>query len=290
MVEVPNDQGPAVQSKLLRDELVRLRRERELTQDEVARELDWSAAKMIRLEGGKNPIQKSDLQVLLGVYGVDSRETIDRLQELAAGARQPAWWSTFKSDFPDAYLSYIGYEAGAASIKQSQHSTVPGLLQTEEYADAIGGGTNQAIRTRFRLRRQEELELRSTPPARHFLLDEAVIRRHVGVQEDAGLMPRQLRHVTEVVRANELVTVQVVPFSAGQHEGMRGAFTILEFEGDLGDVLFLESRQETVTVIGDDERISDHKEAFESIRDIALSPAASLQLIESMIAQMTEAS
>ena len=39
------DQGPVVQSALLRGELVRLRRESGLTQEQVAADLGWSPSK-----------------------------------------------------------------------------------------------------------------------------------------------------------------------------------------------------------------------------------------------------
>ena len=46
------DQGPVVNSAQLRGELVRLRREGALTQQQVAKQLEWSTSKLIRIEGG----------------------------------------------------------------------------------------------------------------------------------------------------------------------------------------------------------------------------------------------
>ncbi|WP_376741375.1 Scr1 family TA system antitoxin-like transcriptional regulator, partial [Actinomadura latina] len=34
--------------------------------------------------------------------------------------------------------------------------------------------------------------------------------------------------------------MRVIPFSAGAHLGLEGPFSILEFDGDLDDVLYLE--------------------------------------------------
>ena len=48
------DQGPVVQSALLRGELVRLRKDRGFTQEQVAAGLDWSHAKLMRLENGRS--------------------------------------------------------------------------------------------------------------------------------------------------------------------------------------------------------------------------------------------
>ena len=86
------DQGPVVQSALLRSELVRLRKERGLTQQQVARELEWSASKLIRVEGGASSITKVDLDALLSKYGVTSESHRERLQSLNRAAKERGWW------------------------------------------------------------------------------------------------------------------------------------------------------------------------------------------------------
>ena len=66
---VATDQGPVVQSALLRSELVRLRKESGLTQEQVAADLEWSPSKLIRVEGGRSSITKVDLDALITRYG-----------------------------------------------------------------------------------------------------------------------------------------------------------------------------------------------------------------------------
>ena len=55
-------------------------------------------------------------------------------------------------------------------------------------------------------------------------------------------MRRQVRRLIEMTEKPN-VTVEVVPFSAGVHPGLKGSFVILEFP-DAGDddVLYLETR------------------------------------------------
>ena len=57
------------------------------------------------------------------------------------------------------------------------------------------------------------------------MLNEAVIRRVVG---GASAMRKQLDHITEMAKLPH-VNVQVLPFSAGVHPAMEGAFRILGF-------------------------------------------------------------
>ena len=85
---MPADQGPVVQSALLRGELVRLRRESGLTQEQVASDLEWSPSKLIRVEGGRSSITKVDLDALLARYGVTGESTRERLQLLNRASRE----------------------------------------------------------------------------------------------------------------------------------------------------------------------------------------------------------
>jgi hypothetical protein len=58
-------------------------------------------------------------------------------------------------------------------------------------------------------------------------MDEAAVRRMVGGRD---VMRAQLERLQrEAARPN--VTVQVIPFDAGSHPGMDGAFVVLEFSG-----------------------------------------------------------
>ncbi|MBT2207738.1 MULTISPECIES: helix-turn-helix domain-containing protein [Actinomadura] len=278
------DQGPIVQSALLRTELVRLRKEKGMTQEQVANRLEWSPSKLIRVEGGKNTITRTDLQALLTVYDVVSESRQERLQSWARGAREPAWWNAYRGEFDETFLTYVGYTAGAAYIRHFHGTLVPGMLQTEEYAQVLYTGVvspqQQAFGVKLRMQRQRELAKRDDPPRQNYIIDEAVIRRHVGVKVDPAIMPNQLRHIAESAEADELLTVRVIPFSAGAHLGIFGPFSLLEFEGGLSDVLYLEGRASaSVMVTGEDTRIAEYRDNFETLLDEALTPEKSIALI-----------
>src|ERR1700759_1950336 len=132
-----NDHGPVVQSAIRRSELVRVRRERGLTQQQVAVALEWSPSKLIRVEGGGSSITKVDLDALLTEYGVTSESHRERLQALNRGAKESGWWDRYRDDVSPTYLSYVGFEAGAAFIRQFQTGFIPALLQTPEYSEIV---------------------------------------------------------------------------------------------------------------------------------------------------------
>ena len=253
-----SDQGPVVQSALLRRELVRLRRERGLTQQQVASNLDWSASKVIRVEGGGSSITKVDLDALLSQYGVRSAAEREGLQTLNRGARERGWWESYKEDLSPAYLNYIGFEAGAAFIRQFQIGFIPGLLQTREYArvvTAVGSVDPKEVDkfVELRLRRQQELAQRESRPQQYFVIDEAVIRRHVGIKTSRAIMPAQLRSIADRAERDGRLTVRVIPFASGAHPGMFDTFTLLEFDGQLPDVLYLEAAREDYRMVAEND-------------------------------------
>src|SRR5579859_3817962 len=118
---MPADQGPVVQSALLWRELARLRRERELTHAQVAAALGWSPYRLIKIEGGHGTITTADLDALLAHYGITEATTVELFRARQRSARERAWWDSYAGRVNPAYLEYVGYEAGAASIRQFQN-------------------------------------------------------------------------------------------------------------------------------------------------------------------------
>ena len=288
-----SDQGPVVQSALLRGELVRLRRESGLTQEQVAADLEWSPSKLIRVEGGRSSITKVDLDALLGKYGVTSEGAREKLQLLNKGARAGAWWDKYRDDVSPIYLSYVGFEAGAAFIRQFQSLFVPGLLQTAEYAEAVTVNSVDAVRVGaivgLRLQRQAELKQRDPRPRQYYVVDEAVIRRHVGIAKSPDVMPHQLRYIAERAEQDERITFRVIPFEAGAHRGLYGPFTLLDFDGGLSDLLYIDAgRGEFASMVhGDDIRVAEYRDDFELLLEDALSADKSIDLIRSVADEMS---
>jgi transcriptional regulator with XRE-family HTH domain len=285
-------QGPIVQSALLRGELVRLRKDRGMTQEQVASALEWSPSKLIRVEGGRSAITKVDLDALLTQYGVTSQEQRQRLADLNRTARDRGWWDAYRNyDFDPTFLTYVGYEAGASLIRALQGLAVPGLLQTREYAEVLAENSLDAVMVRpavdLRMQRQAELARRSAPPHQFHILDEAVIRRHVGIRKDPAIMPNQLRYIADRAERDELLTIRVIPFSVGAHAGISGPFTLLEFDGGLADILYLDAGARAISmVVGDDARIAEYADNFLGLIEESLPEDQSIEYLRSAADQM----
>jgi transcriptional regulator with XRE-family HTH domain len=286
------DQGPIVQSALLRGELVRFRKESGFTQEQVAADLEWSPSKLIRVEGGRSSITKVDLDALLTKYGVTSESTRERLQALNRGAREPAWWDKYRDDIADTYLRYVGFEAGASFIRQFESVFVPGGLQTRAYAEAVTVGLADPIQiasiVELRLQRQAKLAERSAPPRRYYVVDEAVIRRHVGISKDPAIMPNQLLSIADEAEKDDLITVRIIPFTVGAHRGLFGPFTLLEFDGGLPDILYIDvGRGEFASLAQGGDLVGEYRDDFEALLEDALPAAKSIDLLRRVAEEMS---
>lgn len=277
------DQGPVVQSAILRNTLIRLRKESQQTQEQVADDLEWSPSKLIRVEGGRSSITKTDLDALLTLYNVNSSEERERLQDLNRAARERSWWDNYRNDISAPVLNFVGYEAGAAFIRQFIVNVVPGLLQTPEYAKVLTESTVDTIKigpvVNLRLQRQKELAQRADPPYQYYILDEAVIRRHVGIKVDPAIMPNQLKSMADRAEQDDHVFIRIIPFREGAHRGVNvaGAFTLLEFDGGLPNLVYLDAgRGEVAVITGDDPQVSDYRDLFESLLGFALTETESI--------------
>jgi transcriptional regulator with XRE-family HTH domain len=270
-----------------------LRQERGLTQQQVANELEWSVSKQIRVESGHSPITKIDLDALLSVYGVTSESEREHLQALNREARGRGWWDSYRDVVSPTVLSYVGLEAGAASIRQFRIGFIPGLLQTPEYARVIAdfGSTDgedgiESI-VELRLQRQSELAKRLIQPRQDFVIDELVIRRHAGIKTNPAIMPNQLCRMADRAEQDKLVTVRVIPFNADAHPGSFGPFTLLDFECGLPEVLYSDAgRGEFTIASGDDPNVSAYAADFERLLEDALPVDESIELIRSAARSM----
>ena len=286
-----DDRGPVVQSAVLRNELVRLRRASRLSQYDVAHELGWPPSTLIRMEGGRSPIATAELDVLLTRFGVNSEAERERLHDLSQGASAAGWWEDYRSKVPGPYLDYVGYEAGTVFIRQFPGTVIPGLLQTAEYAEALTAPAVDPVQVGavvdVRLQRRAELMQRSSRPRQYYVLDESVIHRHVGIDRDPSIMPNQLQYIADMAAGDEYITVRVIPFNAGVHAGLGGPFTLLEFDDGLSDLLYLDTgRGELATLTGDDPDVAEYADKFESLLDFALPEDRSLELIQVLAEEM----
>jgi transcriptional regulator with XRE-family HTH domain len=280
--------NPMVRRRRLRGELRTARQEAGRTQEQVAAEMEWSLSKIIRIEAGSVGISTNDLKALLQYYGFVDPIRINELLELARAAKEPSWSNKHKDLLSPGLLQFIDYETATSIRREFDHLLVPGLLQTEEYAHAIlqryakePTDKKVAALVEVRMRRQDLLAKKTDPPLLFFVLDEAVIHRHVG---GSAVMRRQIQHLIDM--ASPRVTIEIIPYSAGAHPAMERPFVILEFPDVADDdLLYLESPRGD-QVSEDTEEVLSYREAFEELRKLSLGPDGSREYLRKLAVEM----
>jgi transcriptional regulator with XRE-family HTH domain len=273
------DLSPTVRQRELGLRLRELRNAKNMTVEMVAKELLCSPTKISRAETGVRRATLRDVRDLCRIYEVDPANSAE-LMELARDAYQQGWWNKY-DDLKITPL--IGVEQSASGITSFGMYFFPALLQTADYARAIIKGIAPKIedkilddRVAARMERQQKLFEGSRPPKHRVVLDEAVLRRHIGGQ---AVMRAQLEHVLTVM-GDDQTTVQVIPYTVGAYGANDSNFTYMEFVGtQLPPLVFVETLVSQLYIERPDE-VERYKEALDYLRDAALNPRDSAKKIE----------
>ncbi|MEV5832536.1 helix-turn-helix transcriptional regulator [Nocardia sp. NPDC052112] len=234
------ERGPTVLRIALGGQLRDLRVKNGITREAAGDAIRGSHAKISRLELGRTGFKERDIRDLLTLYGVSDAEERERFLDLARQANEPGWWHRYSDLLPSWFGTYLGLEQAATKIRTYEAHLVPGLLQTPEYARAVMSlgyeDADMDRRVQVRIRRQEVLR-RVDPPIIWAIIDEAALHRPVG---GSRVHREQMEHLIELAQLPN-VTVQVLPYSAGEHAAAGSSFSILRFaETELPDIVYLE--------------------------------------------------
>jgi transcriptional regulator with XRE-family HTH domain len=224
--------GSTVPRRQLGRYLRELRNRARLTVRAAAAQLEWSEAKIWRIETGQTSLRSLDVETMCRIYGAPADLT-EALMGLAKETKARGWWHSYGDVIPESFNVYIGLEEAASRIACYESELVPGLFQTEAYARTIIRADNPGVhaaeierRVHIRIARQALLTRVTEPPTFQAVLNEAVLHRPIG---DNDIMAHQLRRLVEI-GALDNVSIRVMPFAAGLHHGaLSGPFVILRF-------------------------------------------------------------
>jgi transcriptional regulator with XRE-family HTH domain len=280
--------GSTVPRRQLGRYLRELRNGQRLTVRAAAERLEWSEAKMWRIETGQTSLRSLDVEAMCKIYAAPADLT-EALMGLARETKARGWWHAYGDVIPEGFDVYIGLEEAASQLSWYEPELVPGILQTEGYARTLMQTHNPGVdeeeisrRVHVRMARQPLIRRATAPLQLQVALNEAILRRPVG---GPRVMAEQLDQLAQVSGLSN-VSLRVAPFSAGVHPGvMSGPFVILRFPagGDGQD-------SEPATVYKDGftgalyldkpTEVERYTQAFGSIRDACLDEDASRGLIQ----------
>ncbi|MFJ4980687.1 helix-turn-helix domain-containing protein [Streptomyces coeruleorubidus] len=281
--------APTLLKMLVGVQLAGFREDAGLAQDQAARAVGFSAAKLSRIESGKGrrPPTENDVRALLRLYGTDDYEA-SVLLKLLQRAGEPGWWQRYdKRLMPEWFDRLVGLQEAAATIRTFEIQYVPGLLQTPAYTRAVveRGLPNAPageVERRVELRRHRaRLLFRPDAPQLWAVIDESVLLCVLGSTE---VMREQLAHLVEMAERPN-VTLQIVPLNVTNASAPAIPVTYLRFGGlDLPDVVYLEHIK-SANFLEDLDETEEYRVTLDRLADEALTPRESLELLRTTMEQ-----
>lgn len=251
-------------------ELLKERRESAgLSQEELGRRVFVSGAYIGLFEQGIRKPQK------------DVAQRIDEVLQ-TGGIFERTWRKLIdKSPYASYFTEVAELEAVATKLCEFAPTVVPGLLQTAEYARALTVAVHpfaadDYIEEKVTSRMERAWILQGpTRPEYWVVLHENAVLTPVG---GPTVMAQQLDHITAIVRARSAL-VTVLPRSVGAHAHMTGTLKLMEFE-DQPPTAYTET-EFSGTLLDDPAVVKQAQRAYDLLRVAAMSPEASLALIQS---------
>jgi transcriptional regulator with XRE-family HTH domain len=263
--DMPSKPDPPPALAAFAEELRAHRAQAGMSRDELAAKVSYSPSMIAMIETGRRSPAKKLAELLDAVFSLPG--TFARLEKRLRDVR-----------FPASFRPFVPHEAEATSLRSYENSLIPGLFQTEAYARAVLSTRPNTAEDEIeelvaaRMQRQEVL-IREEPPLIWSLVDEAAFHREVGTAE---VMRGQLVYLADLSRRPN-ITIQVVPYSAGPHSGLLGAFVIAELD-DSPPIAYLDTAAEGETA-EDPSVLARLALTFDNLRSKALPDVASREMI-----------
>lgn len=252
-------------------QLHQLRHRRRISRDTAAQHLTCDVTKISRLESGRSGVKDSDLEQLLDLYGLTARDERNALLTLARKLNQRQWWHDYRDVVSDSLLSYLALESVTETIRTYEPCFIPGLLQTEAYAQALVSqfypDTDARRRVELRLQRRALLQPRRRKRL-WAILDETALVERIG---GPHIMNDQLDFLRRAISELD-VMIQVLPSGTSGQTGVANSFSLLRLPTQaLPDIVYIEHLTGAL-FIDDPGQVETYRHAMERLGNIALEP------------------
>ncbi|HWE89349.1 MAG TPA: helix-turn-helix transcriptional regulator [Pseudonocardiaceae bacterium] len=268
-------------------ELRRLREEAGYTAAEAADAIDGYPPKISKIENGRQSALPEEIRTLTKLYRapVDLRSyLIDLVDQRPARRRRR---SSGRDAVPDWFRRFLALEWEAAEMQLYEIDSVPGLLQTAEYArsaisawepEADGRLIEQQVTTR--VNRQRVFRRTGRPSARvEAIFTEAALHR---VEGNTKIMRAQLDHLVKMSKRPN-VTLRVIPFAAPNRITVPSAFYLFRLPDQRFSAVYLEDVL-GATYLKEPEEFTTYASVFARLRGSALDVESSCELIAKVAA------
>lgn len=186
-----------------------------------------------------------------------------------------------KGAHAEYFADVLELEEHAREVEEWDPSLIPGPLQLPTYVRAVVLASHptyseEAVREKVEARRKRAwLFEDQEAPESWLVLHEEILTNPI---LPPGDMAEQLAHIAEVTRKHRRSIPQILLRNSGAHPFMMGATRFLAF-ADAPPIMYTEGMY-SGQLIDDPALVGQYSKAYGRLRSAALSPEASLRLIE----------
>lgn len=258
----------------------------------LGREAGLDRTAVSKVENGERRPLDTILK-LLDVLLTEGDARYVALQRVARDGLVKGWWTAPEyAEMGSRQARTAEIECGSRTILEYQNSLLPGLLQTEAYARhrgqaALDQGADFDLEGTVagRLRRQQQISAPDRSEYDVVLEPQAIERRPVPPE----VMREQLHHLLALATTHENVRVQVLPVDARLGRGYvpRSPFSVYAYPDPEDLTLVAVDTVTTDLLVTETQEVQRYTQMFHQLRDAALSPEESADLIQSAADALT---
>jgi len=235
---------------------------------DVARSLRTSHTTISQYENGHRlPSIETVASILTAVHAsADDRE---RVLDIARNVHDPHWLTVGIGGISSQLSGAIECERSAFRITEWSPMTVPGLIQTPDYALAVKAGdefrSKDDVSSMINAGRRDIVKRLNDPVLMLAFIGETALYEPVGSR---AIATDQFRHLIQLTQQSN-VTIRIVPIGLGWHPGFSGPFVLYEFR-DTKPVIHFEHHS-SGAFVPDEHDVTEYRKVIDWLDRIALS-------------------
>jgi transcriptional regulator with XRE-family HTH domain len=244
------------------------RRAQGFTQQTLAAAMPCNRTTVGRWESGESDVAAYHRPRLADLLDVTMPELAQLIDTKTLPSLSHGWWSNYET-----------LEQAANVVRNYEPVLIPGLLQTQAYADSLLAVDDLVAR---RLSRQDMITRRRDPVALRVVIDESTLYRPIG---GLATLHQQLQHLALLAERSN-ISIRILPLTAAAQPAYWGSLVVLGFPYP-GGLVYLE-HQEGAAYLDSRGDVESHLAVFDQLEELSLSVDESMGLVTTRVREIKD--